>query len=146
MFVDTNVLLYASFSEFPLAPTARRRMNALAHENASFWTSRQVLREFLAVSTRPGTLQDGPPIRDILAAARSWERQLRVAEDDAEVTAHLLSLLEDPGARGKQVHDANIAATMRRYAIPYLLTHNSADFARYSPWLAILPLEPAQTA
>jgi predicted nucleic acid-binding protein len=141
VFVDTNVLVYASFAELPLASTARRRMRALLGEDVSFWTSRQVLREFLSVATRPGVFQHGPPIRDILAAVRSWERQLLIAEDDADITANLLSLVEVPGARGKHVHDANIAATMRRYAIRYLLTHNSADFARYAPWLTILPLE-----
>ncbi len=56
VFVDTNVLVYASFFELPLSLTARRRLNALLDEDVSFWTSRQVLREFLAVATRPGVL------------------------------------------------------------------------------------------
>ena len=32
---------------------------------------------------------------------------------------------------GKQVHDANIIATMKVYDIPALLTHNTEDFERF---------------
>jgi predicted nucleic acid-binding protein len=32
---------------------------------------------------------------------------------------------------GKQVHDANIVATMLVYGIPCLLTHNAKDFERF---------------
>jgi hypothetical protein len=34
--------------------------------------------------------------------------------------------------RGRQVHDANIVATMRVFGLKNLLTHNPADFARFS--------------
>ena len=45
--------------------------------------------------------------------------------------------------RDKQVHDANIVATMQVYGIDQLLTHNVADFARFQPRIAVLPLVPA---
>ena len=32
---------------------------------------------------------------------------------------------------GKQVHDANIIATMKVYGIPALLTRNTEDFERF---------------
>jgi len=32
---------------------------------------------------------------------------------------------------GKQVHDANIVATMQAYGIPALLTHNIKDFEQF---------------
>ena len=142
VFVDTNVLIYASFPELPLAQVARTRLNELKDADLSFWASRQVLREFLATATRPGTLKASSPVKEIVGSVRTWEKQLTIADEDAQVTQHLLAFLENPGARGKQVHDANIAATMRRYAIPYLLTHNTADFARYAPWVTVLPLIP----
>jgi predicted nucleic acid-binding protein len=142
VFVDTNVLIYASFPELPLAQMARTRMSELKDADVSFWASRQVLREFLAVATRPGTLKASSPIAEIVGSIRTWENQLTIADEDTQVTQHLLAFLENPGARGKQVHDANIAATMRCHAIPYLLTHNMADFARYAPWVTALPLVP----
>ena len=42
---------------------------------------------------------------------------------------------------GKQVHDANIVATMQAYQIPYLLTANIGDFNRFSTLITLLPLE-----
>jgi len=43
---------------------------------------------------------------------------------------------------GKQVHDANIVATMLVHGVPNLLTHNAADFKRFSHLIAVLPLVP----
>jgi predicted nucleic acid-binding protein len=73
---------------------------------------------------------------------RAFENQLQITADDAEVTALLLELVENPGAHGKQVHDANIVATMRRHRISHLLTHNTTDFRRYALWVTVLPLIP----
>ena len=36
------------------------------------------------------------------------------------------------GARGKQVHDANLVATMLAHGIRRLLTFNLADFQRFA--------------
>jgi len=41
---------------------------------------------------------------------------------------------------GKQVHDANIVATMLVYGIPRLLTANPSDFARFAHLLTVEPL------
>jgi len=142
VFVDTNILLYTLASKSALHALARRRVQALQETGAVFWTSRQVLRELLAAATRPGLLQEPNPVNHWLTAARDLEKTMHIAEEDSQVTVYLLELLKTPGARGKQVHDANIVATMRRYEIPYLLTHNTVDFARYAPWVKILPLVP----
>lgn len=42
---------------------------------------------------------------------------------------------------GKQIHDANIVATMIAYRIEYLLTHNVVDFERFTSLIHILPLD-----
>lgn len=38
---------------------------------------------------------------------------------------------------GKQVHDANIVATMLAYGVPALLTHNGRDFERFVKWIGV---------
>ena len=38
---------------------------------------------------------------------------------------------------GKQVHDANIVATMLVYGIPCLLTHNARDFERFGDMVTV---------
>jgi hypothetical protein len=53
-----------------------------------------------------------------------------------------LSLLGTVACAGKQIHDANIIATMLAHGIPKLLTHNVADFSRFTAHIKVLPLVP----
>lgn len=64
-----------------------------------------------------------------------------MAEDSAQVTDQLLNLIGQFPTGGKQVHDANIVATMLVHGIPALLTNNVTDFTRFSGLITILPLE-----
>ena len=70
-----------------------------------------------------------------------WLNRFALAQDDVETLNTLLHLLEQPGAKGRQVHDANIVATMQRHGIRHLLTHNEADFERYTPFITVLPID-----
>lgn len=140
VFVDANILVYFAFAAFNWHAAARARLSELERVAAAFWTSRQVLREFLAAVTRPGFVDPPATPTELARLIRIFEDRFHVVEDDDEVTALLLELLQNPGAKGKQVHDANIVATMRRHSIPYLLTNNAADFNRYARWITVLPL------
>lgn len=142
VFLDTNVLVYFTFPDPPWHAAAQTRLRELLRPGVSFWISRQILREFLSATTRPGALSPPPPLPVLTARVREFVSGFRMAEDDAAVTAQHLEILEQVGVQGKQVHDANIVATMRRHGIRYLLTHNTVDFARYSPWITVLPLVP----
>ena len=142
VFIDTNILVYASFSATSLHHAARSRLSQLENDRVMFWTSRQVLREFLAVTTRPGSVIPPPSLNGLLQAVRQFEAEFEIADEDSAVTVFLLDILRSRTVMGKQIHDANIVATMRRYAIPSLLTHNTADFKRYASDIAILPLIP----
>jgi predicted nucleic acid-binding protein len=104
------------------------------------WTSRQVFREFLAVTTRPGAISPTPPAAALEQLVRQFEATFHIADEDAAVTNLLIDLVMSHSVRGKQIHDANIVATMKRYAIASLLTHNTDDFARYVRDIRILPL------
>ncbi len=42
--------------------------------------------------------------------------------------------------KGRQVHDANIVAAMCVHGLHDILTHNTADFVRFSPLVAVHPL------
>jgi predicted nucleic acid-binding protein len=142
VFVDANILVYASFDHVEWHSAAQARLSQLGQARLPFWTSRQVLREFLAATSRPGFLAPLPPAPFLARLVEDLETRFRIAEDDRGVTSLLLELIDKPGARGRQVHDANIVATMRHYGIPNLLTHNTSDFARYQPWITVLPLIP----
>ena len=67
-------------------------------------------------------------------------QQFRVVEDNPLVLDNLISILQTVRVGGKQVHDANIVATMQAHGISRLLTHNTADFARFAQWITVLPL------
>jgi hypothetical protein len=49
-------------------------------------------------------------------------------------------LINSVSVGGKQIHDANIVATMLAHGLRRLLTHNVKDFQRDSAWIDILPL------
>jgi predicted nucleic acid-binding protein len=140
LFIDTNVLVYASVTSTPLHHTALSAIVNYNNAGTELWISRQVLREYVATVTRPQTY--AAPIPTIMAAAdvQQFQAQFDIAEDGPQVTANLLHLLQTVSVAGKQVHDANIVATMQAYNIQQLLTHNVRDFARFSHLITVLTL------
>jgi len=105
------------------------------------WISRQVLREFIAARTRSQTFVNPSPPEVVIERLRYLEDQFQVADDTAIVTAQLINLMKNIKAGGKQVHDANIVATMLAYNIPCLLTHNIKDFQRFEDAIKIEEME-----
>jgi len=90
--------------------------------------------------TRPNTITVELQQEKIIQAIRNFEEDFIVLNEGAEVTKKLLELTEKVSVSGKQIHDANIAATMLVNGITELLTHNVSDFKRFTPGLTIIPL------
>jgi predicted nucleic acid-binding protein len=67
----------------------------------------------------------------LIADVTRFQSQFQIAEDGPSVTTNLLGLLGSILIGGKQVHDANLVATMQTHGLRRLLTHNTADFARF---------------
>lgn len=141
VFVDTNILVYANLALSPFHIQATERMQALTEQDIDLWISRQTLREYLAAMTRRGDLTGNIPITSLVADVRYFASYFRLVEDNLLVTERLLALMEEIPSGGKQVHYANIVATMLVYGIPQLLTHNTSDFARFSGLITVLPLQ-----
>jgi predicted nucleic acid-binding protein len=131
-FVDTNVLVYANMAQAPVHAVALMQLQEVARTGAPLWVSRQVLREYLAVVTRPQRWSAPQPLMRALARVRYFQQRFQVADETAVVTARLLTLLRTIPAGGAQIHDANIVATMQAYGIQRLLTENVADFGPVS--------------
>ncbi|CAN5581013.1 type II toxin-antitoxin system VapC family toxin [soil metagenome] len=140
VFVDTNVLVYATVTTAPAHTAARQALADRRASGTELWISRQVLREYVAVLTRPQSFTRPASMTDVAADVRSFERQFRVADDTAPVTEQLLQLLEEVPKGGKQVHDVNIVATMLVHGVTTLLTGNASDFARFEPRITVEPL------
>jgi predicted nucleic acid-binding protein len=79
---------------------------------------------------------------NLIADVVRFQSQFRVAEDGPAVTSNLLALLASISIGGRQVHDANIVATMQVHGLPRLLTDNTGDFARFGHLIQVEPLVP----
>ena len=141
VFVDTNILVYARLALSPQHADALSRLRELEAQRVPLWLSRQVLREYLAAMTRPGALTGSIAIGSLLSDVLSFSQRFTVAEDSQAVTDRLLLLLSAVTVAGAQIHDANIVATMQAYKIERLLTHNTADFARFAGSISLMPLD-----
>ena len=140
-FLDTNILVYAGVFEAPFHKAALDAIRRLDQAKAEIWLSRQILREYLSTLSRPQPWSDPVPARTLTSQIRAFESRFHIAEDNPLVTQHLLNLMEQMTIGGKQVHDANIVATMQAYGITRLLTHNTADFTRFSHLITLVPLD-----
>ncbi|MBW4562372.1 MAG: PIN domain-containing protein [Mojavia pulchra JT2-VF2] len=141
IFLDTNILVYASQIQSPFHQVAMEAIQDFYNAGVELWISRQVLREYLATLTRPQQFANPLPIAIVIQDLRYFYNRFQVAEDNFLVTERLLTLMETISIGGKQVHDANIVATMLIYGIPNLLTYNTVDFARFSELITVLPLQ-----
>jgi len=131
LFVDTNLLVYANVIETPMHEQALAAINTAHQAGRTIWISRQVIREYLVTMTRPQAFENLPKTT-VLEQVDQFIKRFQVADDTAAVTGQLVKLLGDFKIGGKQVHDANIVATMLAYDIPCLLTHNVRDFERFA--------------
>jgi predicted nucleic acid-binding protein len=130
LFVDTNVLVYANVAEAPQHAAALAAITTARETGRTLWISRQVLREYLVMMTRPQSFETLPR-ETVLDQVRQFLEQFEVADESSAVTEHLRALMAEISVGGKQVHDANIVATLLAYGIPALLTHNTQDFVRF---------------
>jgi len=142
IFLDTNVLIYSHLAASPFHGAAVTKLAGFRAAGHELWISRQTLREYLAGMTKPGAITGSVPMAVLVADVAASAAAYTVAEDGPAVTAELLTLITAVPSAGKQIHDANIVATMRVHSIPRLLTNNVIHFNRYVGLIAIEPLVP----
>jgi predicted nucleic acid-binding protein len=143
-FVDTNVFLSAT------AVARAEHEAALAFlergfQDRSLFLSGQVLREYVAVATRPAAANGlGLGAADAIGNARQFLERCNFLREDEGVRDALLRLVENTSCTGKQVHDANIAATMLAHGVRLLVTLNPRDFERFAPAIQLVRLGGAR--
>ena len=140
VFLDTNVLLTATDTRRAGHHAALGALNGRTH-GQMLAVSGQVLREYLVVATRP-TVENGLgiPQVDAVANVRELRARLLTLPEDEPVCDRLVQLLTEVSCTGKQVHDAQIVATMLRHGVTRLLTANCRHFRRYEAWIEVLDL------
>lgn len=132
VFLDTNILVAASVAEHPSHAAAAALLAKLAAEQAPLCISHQVCREFLVVLTRKPVSGREFTVAEALQALDAWRSACVVMDEGAAVLVELLALVREHQVKGKQVHDANIIATMRARDVDRLATLNAGDFERYA--------------
>lgn len=140
VFLDTNILVYASTIRSPLHQVALQAIQQFYDAELEIWISRQVLREYLTTLTRHQQFTNPMPIEILIADIRLFQTRFQVAEDTRAVTERLLEMLEKIPIGGRQIHDDNIVATMLVYGVNNLLNHNIIDFQRFSNLINVMPL------
>ena len=143
LFIDTNVLVYATRPATPWHTQAQAALVKALNAKRPCFISGQVIREYYATMTRPdvasGTLSAS--VEDVLVDIAAFQTTFTVLEDTQRVLGALLTLVQTTIVGGRQIHDANIVATMIAHGIGELLTHNGPHFARFNSLITIRPLE-----
>lgn len=141
LFVDTNILIYANTISSPFCEVSRNKLKVALQTYDSVWISQQVIREYLVVISRlmqsAGKIDYEGLARDVL----SFQKSLRMIEEKDQIISRLLPLIEQTTTAGRQIHDANIVASMLSNDIQVILTNNVSDFKRFEPWIDIEPLQ-----
>ena len=139
--LDTNVLIAATDEGRPEHRDALTVLNDWAAGHTELCTSGQVLREYLAVATRPAEKNGlGLDLAGALGNVRAIRERTIVLAEDAKVADRLLGLLADVECRGKQVHDANVVAMMLVHGVRAVVTMNLEDFARFEGHVSLILL------
>jgi predicted nucleic acid-binding protein len=129
--VDTNILLAASDPSRPRHREAFEILQRWPGLEATLFASGQVLREYLAVATRPLQANGlGLTRAEALDNVHQLLRRLHLLDEDGRSREELLTLVRDIEVAGKQIHDANIVATMIAggvEALPASFTSSLAD-------------------
>ena len=131
MFIDTNVLVKSRIPSAPDHDAARASLERAFRDPEPLRISRQVIREYLAVVTRPQTWPVAITREDVLDDVSRLIGSFEILEDGPVVTESLVGLCREIPAGGRQIHDANIVATMLAHGERRLLTLNVSDFRRY---------------
>jgi predicted nucleic acid-binding protein len=138
LFLDTNILIYASIKEAPEHQVVRAFVEKQLANATPLYISRQVLREYLAVLSRPQSSFSSIPQASVLLWLKTWRDRCRVLDDTEIVMETLWQLYADIPFGGKQVHDANLVATLFSCGLDTLVTVNTVDFARFAPRLKLI--------
>ena len=132
VFIDTNILLNAAFSQQGNHLECFQELfNLASQEGTELWINNQVIREFLKVAT--GLESNGEKLKqsEILYHVRRFLTLCNVVDGTKAIRGNLLCLWLELDIRGKAIHCANIVATMQATDIPILLSLDKG-FRRYT--------------
>ncbi len=128
--VDTNVLLAATDRSRHAHQAATTFLDS---DQRRLALTPQIVREYLAVATRPVEVNGlGLPEGDAVANVEQLLADMELLAETAATTRHLLDLMGRHLASGKQVHDANLVAVALSHQATTIVTDNLTHFSRFA--------------
>lgn len=133
--VDTNVLLAAtdrSRHHHHVATTFLRL------DERRLAVTPQILREYLAVATRPVVANGlGMPASEAVANIEEILAAASLLGEGPATLKRLLHLLATVTSTGKQIHDANIVACAFAHGATAIVTADVSHFTRYASMISV---------
>lgn len=145
VFIDTNIVLRAIHEDVQLHSEAEHLLTELRRTGHQLWISRQIIREYMVQVTRPGFLSKPLTAQEVENQLSNLKLAFKIADETEAVTTQLVQLLKMFPSGGKQIHDANIIATMLTYHIDTLLTLNIEDLKRFEPVVKLMTITSENT-
>jgi predicted nucleic acid-binding protein len=143
--VDTNILVHlANYQDSQHVGAMDAYVRLLEGGHRLFVTT-QVLREFWVACTRPLEV-GGMGLTAELAEQALFDVEAAFfrVEDSDRVYSKWRELVAVYSVLGKQVHDANLAASMIVNGLTHILTFNGKDFARFKEITVLDPKSISQ--
>lgn len=138
--IDTNILIYSKIKANPFYQSAFNKLYDMFEENQLYIT-RQIIREYLNVMTKPDNLKYFINKYDLIQDIEYFQENFIVLDEKDLTTRNLLNLVNKFEIKGRQIHDANIVASMIANNIKNIFTHNVKDFERYNSLINVIPLD-----
>jgi predicted nucleic acid-binding protein len=127
--LDTNVLLEAT----DIGRRHHDEARTLIESGDRLVLAAQVIREYLAVATRPVEANGlGLATAHALENVMEFRRRLRLLPEERPVLPAFLNLLRVVTCRGKRIHDAHIIATALVHQVRTIVTLNVADLSLFA--------------
>ena len=138
--LDTNVLARSIESDHPQNAEAIAAILALLQRAHDVYVLPQNLIEFWVISTRPRK-ENGLGLSPVEADAHlaKFESLFLLPADRKAVYDTWRRLVTEHEVRGKNAHDARIAAALMAHKITHLVTFNTSDFKRFTEITVLAP-------
>jgi predicted nucleic acid-binding protein len=140
--VDTNVLLRVAQAEHPDHAVAISALVALREKETELCLVPQVIYEYWVVATRPVAANGlGMTVAEAERAVKMLVDDFSLRLDERGIFGRWHALVTKHEVKGKNAHDARLAAAMQRHHLTQVLTFNTSDFSRFDGIDAISPAQ-----
>ncbi len=139
IFVDTNVWVARILKNHTFHKRAKDALDEHTKNKEYLYISSQIIREIISVCTLGKGLSRPLTWDELYQELAAVLKQVVLLPENSKTVARLVDLGKQYRVRGKQIHDANIAATMLANSISRILTFNPDDFKRFDEIEVIIP-------